>query len=96
MKMAARVTVTAGRRGGVSAVSRGWQWQLSRCAGEEEDSVVIITYRTLKFLATHTQDIFSSGGGSIQIFIYVKVPLQHCNNTLIPVKLGDIQTLSIN
>lgn len=52
MKMAARVTVTAGRRGGVSAVSRGWQWQLSRCAGEEEDSLVIITYRALKFLAT--------------------------------------------
>lgn len=55
MKMAAQVTVTTGRRGGASAVSRGWRWQLSRCAGEEEDSDVIITYRTLKFfLATHT------------------------------------------
>ena len=43
MKMPARVTVTAGRRGGASAVSRGWRWRLSRCAGEKEDSDVIIT-----------------------------------------------------
>lgn len=48
MKMAAQVTVTAGRRGGASAVSRGWRWQLSHCAGEEEDSNVIITYKMLK------------------------------------------------
>lgn len=52
MKMAAQVTVTAGRRGGASAVSHGWRWQLSRCAGEEEDSDAIITYR--KFMATET------------------------------------------
>ena len=48
-KMAAQVTVTAGRRGGASAVSRGWRWQLSRCAGEEQDAAVIITYRALTF-----------------------------------------------
>lgn len=42
MKMPAQVTVTAGRRGGASAASRGWRWRLSRCAGEEEDSDVII------------------------------------------------------
>lgn len=58
MKMAAQVTVTTGRRGGASAVSRGWRWQLSRCAGEEEDSDVIITYRTLKFFWQGTQVIF--------------------------------------
>lgn len=34
--MAARVTVTVGRRGGESAVSRGWRWRLSRSAGEKE------------------------------------------------------------
>lgn len=39
--MAARVTVTAERRGGASAASRGWRWQLSRCAGEREDSDVV-------------------------------------------------------
>lgn len=37
MKTAARVTVTAGRRGGASAASRGWRWQRSHCAGEQED-----------------------------------------------------------
>lgn len=36
-KTPARVTVTAGRRGGASAASRGWRWQLSHCAGEEEE-----------------------------------------------------------
>lgn len=41
MKMAAQVTVTAGRRGEASAVSHGWRWRLSRFAGEEEDSDVI-------------------------------------------------------
>lgn len=35
-KTAARVTVTAARRGGASAASRGWRWQPSHCAGEEE------------------------------------------------------------
>lgn len=40
--MAARVTVTAGRRGGESAVSRGWRWRLSRSAGERESPDVVI------------------------------------------------------
>lgn len=39
MKMVAQVTVTAERRGGASAVSRGWRWLRSHCAGEEEDSL---------------------------------------------------------
>lgn len=49
MKMPAQVTVTAARRGGASAVSPGWRWRLSRCAGEKE---------LLYFLATHTQVAF--------------------------------------
>lgn len=44
MKTAARVTVTAGRRGGASAASRGWRWQLSHCAGEEEEEDWHINY----------------------------------------------------
>lgn len=39
MKMPAQVTVTAGRRGGASAASRGWRWRPSRCAGEKEASL---------------------------------------------------------
>lgn len=42
MRMAARVTVTVGRRGGESAVSRGWRWRLSRSAGEKEFSDVTV------------------------------------------------------
>lgn len=44
MKMAAQVTVTAGRKGGVSAVSHGWRWRLSRCAGEKEDSDALMSF----------------------------------------------------
>lgn len=52
-KMPAQVTVTVGRRGGASAVSRGWRWRLSCCAGEKEDSDVIISHRAFIFMATH-------------------------------------------
>lgn len=43
MKMAAQVTVTVGRKGGASAVSRGWRWRLSLCAGEMVLSDALIT-----------------------------------------------------
>jgi len=47
MKMPAQVTVTAARRGGASAVSRGWRWRPSRCAGEKEESSTWILRATL-------------------------------------------------
>lgn len=61
MKMPARVTVTAGRKGGASAVSRGWRWRLSRSAGEEEESDVINTSRPIILLTSHTQVNFKQG-----------------------------------
>ncbi len=59
MRMPAQVTVTLGRRGGASAVSRGWQWRLSRCAGEKEDADVIITYTFYEF---NTHKLLLSSG----------------------------------
>lgn len=62
MKTAARVTVTVGRRGGASAVSHGWRLRLSRCAGEKEDSDVIINRRVLVFYDNILKSSLSSGG----------------------------------
>lgn len=45
--MAAQVTVTAERRGGVSAALRGWRWPPSHCAGEWKTSVMFLGCRLM-------------------------------------------------
>lgn len=69
MKMAAQVTVTAGRRGEVSAVSRGWQWRLSRCAGEEADADVI----TNSSILIHSVQMFLKSNYDVETMRIIQV-----------------------
>lgn len=73
MKTAARVMVTAGRRGGASAASPGWRWRLLRCAGERRVLGFISTTEIYKNYCEKKSHIYSGFSFFCCFFFFNKV-----------------------